>query len=136
MYCPNCGKEYNNVNYWRCPECGGPLAEMPHDEGKQGLGIAALVCAILALLTFFIILPTWIFAVISIVLAVIQLARYKKQGLAIASIIISCLAVAITVGYIALILFTRIDWSSGSSSYYEEYSEPGIEYELGEPKEL
>ena len=81
MYCPNCHKSYD-VDYWRCPECGAPLAEKQtrDSSGKQGFGIASMVLGMLALMSVWLIAPAGIFAVLSIIFGIIQLARSKKHG--------------------------------------------------------
>lgn len=58
MYCPNCHKSYD-VDYWRCPECGAPLAEKQtrDSSGKQGFGIASMVLGMLALMSVWLIAP-------------------------------------------------------------------------------
>lgn len=85
MYCPNCHKSYD-VDYWRCPECGAPLAEKQtrDSSGKQGFGIASMVLGMLALMSVWLIAPAGLFAVLSIIFGIIQLARSKKHGTAIA----------------------------------------------------
>ncbi len=93
MYCPNCHKSYD-VDYWRCPECGAPLAEKQtrDSSGKQGFGIASMVLGMLALMSVWLIAPAGLFAVLSIIFGIIQLARSKKHGTAIAGLILSVLA--------------------------------------------
>lgn len=94
MYCPNCHKSYD-VDYWRCPECGAPLAEKQtrDSSGKQGFGIASMVLGMLALMSVWLIAPAGLFAVLSIIFGIIQLARSKKHGTAIAGLILSVLAI-------------------------------------------
>ena len=76
MYCPNCHKNFD-VDYWRCPECGAPLAEKQENikNGGQGFGIASMVLGILAMMSIWLIVPAGIFAVLSIIFGIVQLIR-------------------------------------------------------------
>ena len=134
MYCPNCHKSYD-VDYWRCPECGAPLAEKQtrDSSGKQGFGIASMVLGMLALMSVWLIAPAGIFAVLSIIFGIIQLARSKKHGTAIAGLILSVLAIIATCVYILLIVMSA-DIMTDSRWYDDENfirnERPEIEYNL------
>ena len=140
MYCPNCHKSYD-VDYWRCPECGAPLAEKQtrDSSGKQGFGIASMVLGMLALMSVWLIAPAGIFAVLSIIFGIIQLARSKKHGTAIAGLILSVLAIIATCVYILLIVMSA-DIMTGSRWYDDENfirnERPEIEYNLENPGDL
>lgn len=140
MYCPNCHKNFD-VDYWRCPECGAPLAEK-QDVGKsggQGFGIASMIFGILAIVSIWLIIPAGIFAVLSIIFGIIQLVRSTKKGMAIAGIIMSVITVIITCIYIGLIVMA-VDTLGDSYWYYQddfiEPNRPGIEYNLENSGEL
>lgn len=142
MYCPNCHKNFD-VDYWRCPECGAPLAEKQDaaKSGGQGFGIASMALGILAIVSIWLVMPApaWIFAVLSIILGIVQLARSTKKGMAIAGIIMSGLTVLITCIYIILIVMA-VDTLGDSFRYYQEEfiepNRPGIEYNLENSGEL
>ena len=140
MYCPNCHKSYD-VDYWRCPECGAPLAEKQtrDSSGKQGFGIASMVLGMLALMSVWLIAPAGIFAVLSIIFGIIQLARSKKHGTAIAGLILSVLAIIATCVYILLIVMSA-DIMTDSRWYDDENfirnERPEIEYNLEKPGDL
>ena len=140
MYCPNCHKSYD-VDYWRCPECGAPLAEKQtrDSSGKQGFGIASMVLGMLALMSVWLIAPAGLFAVLSIIFGIIQLARSKKHGTAIAGLILSVLAIIATCVYILLIVMSA-DIMTDSRWYDDEYfignERPEIEYNLENPGDL
>ncbi|WP_418750187.1 DUF4190 domain-containing protein [Frisingicoccus sp.] len=140
MYCPNCHKSYD-VDYWRCPECGAPLAEKQtrDSSGKQGFGIASMVLGMLALMSVWLIAPAGIFAVLSIIFGIIQLARSKKHGTAIAGLILSVLAIIATCVYILLIVMSA-DIMTDSRWYDDENfirnERPEIEYNLENPGDL
>ena len=140
MYCPNCHKSYD-VDYWRCPECGAPLAEKQtrDSSGKQGFGIASMVLGMLALMSVWLIAPAGLFAVLSIIFAIIQLARSKKHGTAIAGLILSVLAIIATCVYILLIVMSA-DIMTDSRWYDDENfignERPEIEYNLENPGDL
>ena len=140
MYCPNCHKSYD-VDYWRCPECGAPLAEKQtrDSSGKQGFGIASMVLGMLALMSVWLIAPAGLFAVLSIIFGIIQLARSKKHGTAIAGLILSVLAIIATCVYILLIVMSA-DIMTDSRWYDEENfignERPEIEYKLENPGDL
>ena len=140
MYCPNCHKSYD-VDYWRCPECGAPLAEKQtrDSSGKQGFGIASMVLGMLALMSVWLIAPAEIFAVLSIIFGIIQLARSKKHGTAIAGLILSVLAIIATCVYILLIVMSA-DIMTDSRWYDDENfirnERPEIEYNLENPGDL
>ena len=137
MYCPNCHKSYD-VDYWRCPECGAPLAEKQtrDSSGKQGFGIASMVLGMLALMSVWLIAPAGLFAVLSIIFGIIQLARSKKHGTAIAGLILSVLAIIATCVYILLIVMSA-DIMTDSRWYDDENfignERPEIEYNLENP---
>ena len=140
MYCPNCHKSYD-VDYWRCPECGAPLAEKQtrDSSGKQGFGIASMVLGMLALMSVWLIAPAGLFAVLSIIFGIIQLARSKKHGTAIAGLILSVLAIIATCVYILLIVMSA-DIMTDSRWYDDENfignERPEIEYNLENPGNL
>ena len=140
MYCPNCHKSYD-VDYWRCPECGAPLAEKQtrDSSGKQGFGIASKVLGMLALMSVWLIAPAGLFAVLSIIFGIIQLARSKKHGTAIAGLILSVLAIIATCVYILLIVMSA-DIMTDSRWYDDENfignERPEIEYNLENPGDL
>ena len=140
MYCPNCHKSYD-VDYWRCPECGAPLAEKQtrDSSGKQGFGIASMVLGMLALMSVWLIAPAGLFAVLSIIFGIIQLARSKKHGTAIAGRILSVLAIIATCVYILLIVMSA-DIMTDSRWYDDENfignERPEIEYNLENPGDL
>ena len=140
MYCPNCHKSYD-VDYWRCPECGAPLAEKQtrDSSGKQGFGIASMVLGMLALMSVWLIAPAGTFAVLSIIFGIIQLARSKKHGTAIAGLILSVLAIIATCVYILLIVMSA-DIMTDSRWYDDENfirnERPEIEYNLENPGDL
>ena len=140
MYCPNCHKSYD-VDYWRCPECGAPLAEKQtrDSSGKQGFGIASMVLGMLALMSVWLIAPAGLFAVLSIIFGIIQLARSKKHGTAIAGLILSVLAIIATGVYILLIVMSA-DIMTDSRWYDDENfiwnGRPEIEYNLENPGDL
>ncbi|GEM_PF-4782838 len=140
MYCPNCHKSYD-VDYWRCPECGAPLAEKQtrDSSGKQGFGIASMVLGMLALMSVWLIAPAGLFAVLSIIFGIIQLARSKKHGTAIAGLILSVLAIIATCVYILLIVMSA-DIMTDSRWYDDENfirnERPEIEYNLENPGDL
>ena len=140
MYCPNCHKSYD-VDYWRCPECGAPLAEKQtrDSSGKQGFGIASMVLGMLALMSVWLIAPAGLFAVLSIIFGIIQLARSKKHGTAIAGLILSVLAIIATCVYILLIVMSA-DIMKDSRWYDDENfignERPEIEYNLENPGDL
>ena len=140
MYCPNCHKSYD-VDYWRCPECGAPLAEKQtrDSSGKQGFGIASMVLGMLALMSGWLIAPAGLFAVLSIIFGIIQLARSKKHGTAIAGLILSVLAIIATCVYILLIVMSA-DIMTDSRWYDDENfignERPEIEYNLENPGDL
>lgn len=140
MYCPNCHKSYD-VDYWRCPECGAPLAEKQtrDSSGKQGFGIASMVLGMLALMSVWLIAPAGLFAVLSIIFGIIQLARSKKHGTAIAGLILSVLAIIATGVYILLIVMST-DIMTDSRWYDDENfignGRPEIEYNLENPGDL
>lgn len=140
MYCPNCHKSYD-VDYWRCPECGAPLAEKQtrDSSGKQGFGIASMVLGMLALMSVWLIAPAGLFAVLSIIFGIIQLARSKKHGTAIAGLILSVLAIIATCVYILLIVMSA-DIMTDSRWYDDENfignGRPEIEYNLENPGDL
>ena len=140
MYCPNCHKSYD-VDYWRCPECGAPLAEKQtrDSSGKQGFGIASMVLGMLALMSVWLIAPAGLFAVLSIIFGIIQLARSKKHGTAIAGLILSVLAIIATCVYILLIVMSA-DIMTDSRWYDDENfignERPEIEYNLVNPGDL
>lgn len=140
MYCPNCHKSYD-VDYWRCPECGAPLAEKQtrDSSGKQGFGIASMVLGMLALMSVWLIAPAGLFAVLSIIFGIIQLARSKKHGTAIAGLILSVLAIIATCVYILLIVMSA-DIMTDSRWYDNENfignERPEIEYNLENPGDL
>ena len=140
MYCPNCHKSYD-VDYWRCPECGAPLAEKQtrDSSGKQGFGIASMVHGMLALMSVWLIAPAGIFAVLSIIFGIIQLARSKKHGTAIAGLILSVLAIIATCVYFLLIVMSA-DIMTDSRWYDDENfirnERPEIEYNLENPGDL
>ena len=140
MYCPNCHKSYD-VDYWRCPECGAPLAEKQtrDSSGKQGFGIASMVLGMLALMSVWLIAPAGLFAVLSIIFGIIQLSRSKKHGTAIAGLILSVLAIIATCVYILLIVMSA-DIMTDSRWYDDENfignERPEIEYNLENPGDL
>lgn len=140
MYCPNCHKSYD-VDYWRCPECGAPLAEKQtrDSSGKQGFGIASMVLGMLALMSVWLIAPAGLFAVLSIIFGIIQLAHSKKHGTAIAGLILSVLAIIATCVYILLIVMSA-DIMTDSRWYDDENfignERPEIEYNLENPGDL
>ena len=140
MYCPNCHKSYD-VDYLRCPECGAPLAEKQtrDSSGKQGFGIASMVLGMLALMSVWLIAPAGLFAVLSIIFGIIQLARSKKHGTAIAGLILSVLAIIATCVYILLIVMSA-DIMTDSRWYDDENfignERPEIEYNLENPGDL
>lgn len=140
MYCPNCHKSFD-VDYWRCPECGAPLAEKQtrDSSGKQGFGIASMVLGMLALMSVWLIAPAGIFAVLSIIFGIIQLARSKKHGTAIAGLILSVLAIIAACVYILLIVMSA-DIMTDSRWYDDENfignERPEIEYNLENPGDL
>ena len=140
MYCPNCHKSYD-VDYWRCPECGAPLAEKQtrDSSGKQGFGIASMVLGMLALMSVWLIAQAGLFAVLSIIFGIIQLARSKKHGTAIAGLILSVLAIIATCVYILLIVMSA-DIMTDSRWYDDENfignERPEIEYNLENPGDL
>ena len=140
MYCPNCHKSYD-VDYWRCQECGAPLAEKQtrDSSGKQGFGIASMVLGMLALMSVWLIAPAGLFAVLSIIFGIIQLARSKKHGTAIAGLILSVLAIIATGVYILLIVMSA-DIMTDSRWYDDENfignGRPEIEYNLENPGDL
>ena len=140
MYCPNCHKSYD-VDYWRCPECGAPLAEKQtrDSSGKQGFGIASMVLGMLALMSVWLIAPAGLFAVLSIIFGIIQLARSKKHGTAIAGLILSVLAIIATCVYILLIVMSANIMTD--SRWYDDENfigneRPEIEYNLENPGDL
>ena len=140
MYCPNCHKSYD-VDYWRCPECGAPLAEKQtrDSSGKQGFGIASMVLGMLALMSVWLIAPAGLFAVLSIIFGIIQLARSKKHGTAIAGLILSVLAIIATCVYILLIVMSADIMTDGR--WYDDENfigneRPEIEYNLENPGDL
>lgn len=129
------------MDYWRCPECGAPLAEKQtrDSSGKQGFGIASMVLGMLALMSVWLIAPAGLFAVLSIIFGIIQLARSKKHGTAIAGLILSVLAIIATCVYILLIVMSA-DIMTDSRWYDDENfignERPEIEYNLENPGDL
>ncbi len=140
MYCPNCHKNFD-VDYWRCPECGAPLAEKQENikNGGQGFGIASMVLGILAMMSIWLIVPAGIFAVLSIIFGIVQLIRSSKKGMAVAGLILSGIAMILTCAYIFFIAMA-VNTLDDSHWYYDEYfigsGRPEIEYNLEDPGDL
>lgn len=139
MYCPSCGRKYD-IDYWRCPNCGALLSEKPVVQEKSesmGLGIASMVLGILALFGILFLVPAWVFATVSVILGIVQLALHSKKGMAIAGIIMSIIALVLSVLWLVLIL--KINEEDAPNNYWREYYEenvPGMDFDLNGEKEL
>ena len=90
-------------------------------------------------MSVWLIAPAGIFAVLSIIFGIIQLARSKKHGTAIAGLILSVLAIIATCVYILLIVMSA-DIMTDSRWYDDENfirnERPEIEYNLENPGDL
>lgn len=100
---------------------GGYDGGMPYyDSGKgqgKGLGIASMVCGILALVTCCLWCTCIPLAVVSIVLGIIQCVKNESKGMAIAGIV--CSAVALVIFIVLTIYGTYLE----STPMYQEYME-------------
>lgn len=90
-------------------------------------------------MSVWLIAPAGLFAVLSIIFGIIQLARSKKHGTAIAGLILSVLAIIATCVYILLIVMSA-DIMTDSRWYDDENfignERPEIEYNLENPGDL
>lgn len=110
---------------------------------SQGLGIAAMVCGILAIVTICCIpYGPIILGIAAIVLGIVQIVKNQKKGMAIAGIVCGGLGL---VAYIAVIVFAVYFYASGFyKEVLQELKEEGvyseaieeIEKELEELEEL
>jgi len=89
------------------PGYGQPAPGGPAGSPKNGLGVAALVLGILALLTSFTVLGGVLFGLLAIVLGLVGRGRAKRGeatngGMALAGVILGVLGLLISVALIAL----------------------------------
>lgn len=76
----------------------------PAKKRGNGLGIASLVCGIIALVLFWVFIPAWILGPAAIVLGIVQCCKRRNKGFGIAGIILGAVAFILSI-----ILFIAID---------------------------
>jgi hypothetical protein len=90
----------------------------------NGLGIASLVCGILALITFCMCINIPL-GIVSIILGIIQIVKYEKKGMAIAGIVTSAISI-IAFGILALfggLTYQRMLENGDLMQFYEDIYE-------------
>ncbi|MGK2880159.1 MAG: DUF4190 domain-containing protein [Mycobacterium sp.] len=103
------------------PGFGGGY-ESPVPTKKNGLGIAALIVAIVALLLFWTVFGGILLGVVAVILGVIGMVRAKRgeadnRGVAIGGVVLGVLAVIASIAFIVLgFLFF---WNMGFDNYYD-----------------
>lgn len=122
MFCKFCGQQIDGgANF--CPRCGNrsavpapnyscaPVQAAPVQKPVNGLGIAAFVIGIVSLFFGFFLLILPIVGIVLGTVAVVRRTYYRLNGLAIAGLVISCVACAFW-----LILF--LIWLSYGMSFF------------------
>lgn len=106
----------------------------PQKGEGQGLGIAAMVCGILAIVTICCVpYGPIILGIIAIILGIVQIVKNQKKGMAIAGIVCGGLGL---VAYIAIIIFGVYLFTSGVyQEIIEEFDETGVYSEMIEEME-
>lgn len=116
MVCPNCGKETGQGNF--CNACGASLAmqnnQLPQyqyttQNPKKGLGITALVLAIMAGVLAFVIPVDYVDApfllgIAGMIFGIIGIVKKNGKGMAIAGLIISILVIIIALAAVSTIM--------------------------------
>lgn len=101
----------------------------PNNSGSKGMAIASMVLGILALVTCICYCPAIPFALISIILAIIVLAKRKNgKPFAITGIVTSAIAVVVSVAVLVIsgpIAENMTDLMENSDAYTQQYKQDG-----------
>lgn len=136
MICLKCGSEIDDNSSF-CPNCGEKIQTNNftpfNNEQKNyynlnnqsiGLGVASLVLGILAIVSFWSIIPPVIFAVLSIVFGAIQISKKCGKAMSIAGIITSIIGIILVViMFIFAMYVTKEEIRTGryTEDYIEDY---------------
>ena len=120
MYCPKCGYQ-NDEGVKFCSKCGASLIEeikKTEPKKKEGLGTASLVLGIISLVLSFsciIFLPIFIVIPLALIGLILGIVNKAKKGKKFAGIILSALALVISV-IMCIIFFAIVSVISDEAS--------------------
>lgn len=114
---------YESVNY----ESNNVSAQYDYSTGKgqgKGLGIASMVCGIVALITCCMWCTVIPLGVAAIILGILQIVKNESKGMAIAGIV--CAAVALVLFLILTVYGSYMESSGILDEYYEILRQSGM----------
>lgn len=76
-----------------------------NNNSSQTIGIVALVLSILAFFTSFMIVPGFLFGIIAIILSIVVFSKKEKKGFALASLIVSIIAIIGSIIWLLIYIF-------------------------------